>query len=289
MGPTASGKTALAEAIAEELGAQLLNADAFQIYRGLDIGTAKPVQRERYRLLDLISPLEEFGVGAFVELAAKELAGLWSQGRSAILVGGTGLYIRALMEGYGEMRPPPDPQIRADLMRIEAESGLEELANRLRAIDPEAAHCVDLKNPVRVRRALERALDPSPPVRVVLPPFEHRKIAVNVIAEQLNARIDSRIDSMMQNGWVDEVRRLMGEGVPREAPGLRAIGYRALYDFVSGVMSHAAAIEGIRIETRQYAKRQRTWLRSEPNLAWLASGQTTEHALKDAMRILASR
>ncbi len=289
MGPTASGKSALAEALAAELDAVLLNADAFQVYRGLDIGTAKPADRANYRLLDLIEPTESFGVGAYVGRAAEVLADLFGERRSAVVVGGTGLYVRALFEGYAEMRPPPDPELRAQLEADRAANGLGALVRRLEALDPKAAGSIDLQNPVRVRRALERALDPRPGLRVEIPNFRRFKVAIVPKPEITSARIDSRLDFMVYNGWVDEVRRLMGEGNPREAPGLRAIGYRSLYDHLLGMVSLPEAIETIRAETRQYAKRQRTWLRSEPNLTVLPDCQTAEQALSETMKLIAHR
>jgi len=288
MGPTASGKTALAEALADRFDAQLINADAFQVYRGLDIGTAKPEDKSRYLLLDIKDATESFGVGEFVQRASEILWTLHREGRSAVVVGGTGLYIRALTEGYDEMSPAPDPALRADLVRREKEVGLEALAQELGTLDPIAAARIDLNNPARVRRALERVLDPRPPIQVVLPKFRQKKIALNPKVEISNARIDLRIESMVQNGWVDEARRLVGEGIPGDAPGLRAIGYRGLCDHVRGVLSLGDALKGIALETRQYAKRQRTWLRSEPNLWFVSDGQTTEHALTEALRYIAS-
>lgn len=288
MGPTASGKTALAEALADRYDAQLINADAFQVYRGLDIGTAKPVDISRYRLLDIKEPTEPFGVGEFVQLASEELKRLHASGRHAVVVGGTGLYIRALTQGYAEMGPAPDPGLRAALMLREKEEGLPALARQLGTLDPSVAAKVDLNNPARVRRALERVLDPRAPITVEIPAFRQKKIATNLNVAISNARIDLRIEFMVQNGWVDEARRLVGEGIPGDAPGLRAIGYRGLCDHVRGVSSLDDALKGISLETRQYAKRQRTWLRSEPNLWFVPDGQTTEHALTEALRYIAS-
>lgn len=287
MGPTASGKTALAEALANALDAQLINADAFQVYRGLDIGTAKPENRARYKLLDLKEPTESFGVGEYVNLASAVLWDLFHEKRNAVVVGGTGLNIRALTEGYKEMAPAPDPELRAELMRRQESEGLAALAQDLALRSPEVAAQVDLRNPARVRRALEKVLDPRPQISVTLPSFRQKKLALIPKTEISNARIDLRLRFMVHNGWVDEVRRLVGEGIPREAPGLRAIGYRGLYDHVLGVLSLVSAMEGIAAETRQYAKRQRTWLRSEPNLSVLEDGQTTEHALAEALRYIA--
>jgi tRNA dimethylallyltransferase len=287
MGPTASGKTPLAEALAEEFEAQLINADAFQVYRGLDIGTAKPEAKNRYELLDIKDPIEGFGVGEFVELAGKLLQRLWRESRSAIVVGGTGLYIRALMEEYGEMAPPPDPELRRELVELQETGGVDALARRLRAADPAAAEKVDLRNPARVRRALERALDPRPPIRLEIPPFQKVKLGLMPNAEILGARIDSRVERMVQNGWTAEVRRLMEFGVPFEAPGLQAIGYRALYRHLGGHLLLEDALEAIRAETKQYAKRQRTWLRREPGLKILDGGAMAKDAKDKALRTIA--
>ena len=286
MGATASGKTPLAERLAKALDAQLINADAFQVYRGLDIGTAKPTDKSKYHLLDIKHPTEEFGVGEFVGLAAQILSELFAKGRNAVVVGGTGLNIRALFQGYSEMRPLPDPELRQELTEIQSREGMEGLAKRLREADPAAASKVDLKNPARVRRALEKAIDPRPSIKLELPPFHKVKVALDPSAEALSQRIHQRVGAMVQNGWVEEVRRLMGEGIPKSAPGLRAIGYRALYGHLEGIMALDAALEGIRTETRQYAKRQRTWLRSEPNLRVLEGELTTEHAIDMALRII---
>ena len=286
MGTTASGKTPLAEGLAEALDAQLINADSFQVYRGLDIGTAKPADRSKYLLLDIKEPTEDFGVGEFVQLASGQLSKLFDKERNAIVVGGTGLNIRALFQGYSEMRPLPDPELRQELMEILSQVGMDGLAARLKEADPIAASKVDLKNPARVRRALEKALDPRPPIRLEVPPFRKAKIALNPTPESLNQRIRPRVEAMVQNGWVEEVRRLMGEGIPRSAPGLRAIGYRALYDHLAGIMALDAALGGIETETRQYAKRQRTWLRTEPNLTVLEGELTTEHAIELALRAI---
>jgi tRNA dimethylallyltransferase len=280
MGPTASGKTALAEALAEELDAQLVNADAFQIYRGMDVGTAKPERKERYQLLDIRDPREGFGVGEFVALGSEALAEVYARRRSAVVVGGTGLYVRALFEGYEGMRPAPDPALRDELEDRLAREGLESLADELQQRDPEAAAKLDLRNPARVRRALERALDPQPPLRFSLPPFRKAKLALVLSADAAERRIAARLEAMLEAGWVEEVRALREAGVPREAPGMRAIGYRSLWDHVVGVSSLAVAAESIRSETRRYAKRQRTWLRSEPNLTVWEGELTAEQALR---------
>ncbi|MFQ3587844.1 MAG: tRNA (adenosine(37)-N6)-dimethylallyltransferase MiaA [Fimbriimonadaceae bacterium] len=281
MGPTASGKTALAEALAGRIGAVLVNADAFQVYRGLDIGTGKPAARERYRLLDIVEPSESFGVGEWVVRASAELGSIWEQGRSAVVVGGTGLYVRALLESYRDMRPAPDPRVRREVAEFERREGLPALVARLLALDPGTR--VDLSNPVRVRRALERRLDPRPPIRFDLPPFRVLKVGIVPDVAALAERISRRVDAMLASGWREEVRDLAARGVTRDCPAMRAIGYRALFDEVVGVSSSREIRLQIATETRQYAKRQMTWLRSEPRLTVLSHFGDESPALEQTL------
>jgi len=262
MGPTGSGKTELAESIADRLGAQLINADAFQVYRGMDIGTAKPDNRDHYRLLDLKNPDEPFGVGEYVLHASTELHTLYEQGRHAVVVGGTGLYIRALFEEYDAMNPSPPTELREELSGL----SVEELGERLRRLSPEAAERVDIKNPVRVIRAIERILVPSPSISWHLAPFRKIKLAIVPEPPSTDARIGRRVESMVQNGWVQEVRELRRRGYSAKDPGFRAIGYRQLCQYLDGEVELEEAKATTIAETRQYAKRQRSWLRSEPNL-----------------------
>jgi tRNA dimethylallyltransferase len=269
MGTTASGKTALAEGLAERIGGQLVNSDAFQIYRGMDIGTAKTSEPERYRLIDLLEPSEAFGVGEWVRLAHQVLEEMWAQRRHVVLVGGTGLYIRALFEGYDEMRPSPDPQLRTALMDRESREGLAPLVEELRRIAPESAARTDLRNPVRVRRALERALSPADPIVYRIPSFRKRKFALELPHETIRSRIARRTDEMVQNGWAQEVRRLRDRGYGPCDPGFRAHGYRAMYRHIQGEIALEEVVASTVSETVRYAKRQRTWLRSEPDLRFV--------------------
>jgi len=278
MGPTASGKTEVAERLADDLDAALINADAFQVYRGLDIGTAKPVARERYELLDIKDPEDTFGVGEFVRLAAGLLETYFTEGRNVIVVGGTGLNIRALFEEYSGMEDKPSDELREALSK----ESLETLVERLRVEAPQVADRIDLKNPARVQRALERALVPSPSIEMRLPPFQRTKLGIVGPTEVLDAMIVSRFERMIQNGWIDEVLSLRNQGVPNEAPGFRAIGYRPLLKYLGGELEIDAAKATVVTDTRQYAKRQRTWLRSEKNLTVL----NWSDALGDARRFL---
>jgi tRNA dimethylallyltransferase len=287
MGPTASGKTALAERIAERLEAQLVNADAFQIYRYLDIGTSKPRDRAKYALIDIRNPNEPFGLGEWVSLAMVVLNEAWDRSRNVVVVGGTGLYIRALFEQYSEMGPQPDPALRSALLDREKLEGLPSLFAELQAVDPAAAEQIDPRNPARVRRALERALSPAAPMRVTLPPFRTIKLAVDPPKQVLDVQIERRTATMIQNGWIQEVRCLREMGFAEDAPALRAIGYLDVLRHTQGVISLQGAIARIVAATRRYAKRQRTWLRGEPRLHRLSGEAETEALFAEAMERIA--
>lgn len=286
MGETASGKTRLAEAIADELNAVLINADSFQVYRGMDIGTAKPENRARYRLLDIKNPDEGFGTGEFVQLAHAILEELWTEGRSAVVVGGTGLNIRALFEEYRDMAAPPDPELREELNAQLEHRGLGSLVEELKLLDAAAFERVDLANPVRVIRAIEKAKGAKKSVSFRLPPFRRTKFALDNPSEVLNSRIETRVREMVQNGWALEIERLREQGYRQSDPGFRAIGYRAMWEVVEGRADLEQAIADTVVETRQYAKRQKTWLRTEPNLIRLTADPEGD-ILRQAMSCLA--
>jgi len=266
MGPTGSGKSDLAERLADSHDAELVNADAFMVYRGFDIGTNKPDRRDRYRLLDIRDPIEPFGVGAWIDEALPILERAYGDGRNVIVVGGTGLYIRSLFEEYAAMQSAPDPELRAEIMRREHEEGLPALFDELRRRDPDLAGAIDGRNPARVRRALEKLMDPRPTKQWKLPPFRKVKLALACPAEILENALSERVERMFAAGWPDEVRWHLSHGVPRDAPAMRAIGYDTVIEFVGGSMGADEAQKRILIATRQYAKRQRTWLRSERDL-----------------------
>lgn len=260
MGTTASGKTELAEALADRLGAQLINCDAFQIYRGMDIGTAKSSRRDEYRLMDIRNPDEPFGAGEWVRLATEILGGL---DRDAVVVGGTGLYVRALFEGYADMAPPPDPELRLELNQW----SLDKKQRRLAELDPVASERIDMQNPMRVQRALERVLSsPLNPPHPPTPTHRRLKLWLQRDPAETELRIRSRAEQMVREGWVEEVQCLRDEGYNLEHPGLRAHGYRHIWSVLEGKMEMAQALELTTGEVRRYAKRQRTWLRKEPGV-----------------------
>ncbi len=277
MGPTASGKTNLAEQIAEHLDAQLVNADAFQIYCGMDIGTAKPNRPENYELIDIRNPDESFGVGEYVVVAQSVLRRCWERRQSVVVVGGSGLYVRALFEEYSEMGQAPPPEVREALNA----RPLEELAEELRKLAPETANVVDLRNRVRVQRALERIYSPKPSVSVHLPPFDKKKLAIVRNSDETNDRIQRRTKQMFESGWIEEVRKLFSDGYAITNPGFRALGYEAIGRAINGEATFEEALATTIADTKRYAKRQRTWLRSEPNLVILDSEDALRHAAQE--------
>jgi len=265
MGATGSGKSGIAEKVARKLGAQLINADAFQVYRGLDIGTNKPVDKSEYKLIDIVEPTEQFGLGEWINEACQILEDCWARDLHAVFVGGTGLYIRALFEGYEDMSGPPDEKLRAQLLDRERTEGLESLVRELESSAPEIANSIDLKNPVRVRRALERVANPHK-LTFTIPPFEKAKFSIVVNPETLAERIANRLDLMIENGWIEEVENLLTIGVPENAPGFRAIGYHTWVRLLKGELSLDEGKAEVLTATLAYAKRQRTWLRKEPGI-----------------------
>jgi tRNA dimethylallyltransferase len=262
MGPTSSGKSVVAERIAKDIGAPIINADAFQIYRGMNIGTAKPKDVQSYQLLDIRNPDQEFGVGEFVQLASDLLHTYFDEGQSVVLVGGTGLYVRALLEEYSDLLPSPPPEERARIMKMKIDDVIQELTS----IAPETVSKLDLKNEVRVRRALEKRVCQLDPIDFSVPAFHITKFGIIPTPETSHDKIKQRTIEMFQNGWVAEVKELLSQGYRPENPGFRALGYRAIAQHIQEIGNEVDLIERIENDTVKYAKRQRTWLRAEPNL-----------------------
>lgn len=263
MGPTGSGKSTLAEALAERLDAQLINADAFQVYRGFDIGTNKSPSRDCYALIDIKSPDESYGVGEFVLDATEVLQECWERGRNAIVVGGTGLYVRALFEEYQDLLPSPTRELRAELSQL----SLTELLSQLDKKEP--GHHVDRANRSRVQRALEKLLSPQTPIAFELPPFARIKLGLDVEPEILNPALELRTRHLLSSGWIEEVQTLLTNGVSEESAAFRAIGYSEISRYLGDVFDFEELVVQIQTQTRQYAKRQRAWMRSEPHLTLL--------------------
>lgn len=278
LGPTASGKTALAEALADRLCCRIVNADVFQMYQGLSIGTAKPSCRELYDLLDILPPEETLTVGRFVRLASERCAEAYQSGHHVVVCGGSGLYVRALFENYSRLTPPPSAELRRRLRARLQEVGIERFAEET-GVNLQALTEPDRKNPMRVLRAAERHATENP-TQPALPRWHSSRLKFGLLPtrEWLLPRIRRRIEDMLALGWEAEVRSLLEAGIPESAPAFRAIGYRTIASLLRGELTLEEAIRTIETQTWQYAKRQLTWLRREPNLIGLnPSADTSTH------------
>ena len=270
-GPTASGKTDLAIALAETLGGEIVNADSRQIYRGMDIGTAKPTAEQQARvphhLIDIVDPNQPFSLGLYVRLAHEVIRAIQGRGRLPILAGGTGLYLRAITQGYDVPEVAPDPDLRAQLEAEAANGGLPTLVERLRVLDPEGVIALDTKNLRRVIRALEVSLATGQPFSASQrrdPRYRSLVVLLEGENDVLFPRADARLDRMLEDGFAEEVVRLLAAGYSPDLPAFSALGYRELARAARGECSHEAAVTEIRRATRAFIRRQRTWFRVEP-------------------------
>ncbi len=290
-GPTAVGKSAVGEEVALALGGEIISADSRQIYRGLDIGTAKPKSpRVRHWLVDILDPRERYDAARFVRDAVEAMEEITSRSKVPIVVGGTGLYIRALTVGIfpGEFR---DPEVRRSL-RKRYESG-EDLYSWLASVDPEAAKRIDPKNYVRIERALEVYIVSGKPISYwwrtkTKPPegWRFTKICITMERTLLYRRIEERVLRMLEAGWVDEVKRLLESGIEPDAPALSSIGYRTVVSYLRGELEWEEMFRRITRDTKRYARRQLVWFRREPNLVWVdATGRKTEEIAEEIIGI----
>jgi tRNA dimethylallyltransferase len=273
VGPTASGKSAVAMAVARQLGdVELVSIDSMQVYRGMDIGTAKPTPAERaqvpHHLLDLVEPTHDFAVAEFRDAYAEALARIGRHGHRALLVGGTGLYHRVVIDDFD--LPGQWPDVRAEL---EADSDTAALFERLRALDPAATTKMEPTNRRRIVRALEvtlgsgRAFSSFGPGVDDYPPTEVVQIGLRWPREVITDRIARRVRQMIDDGLVDEVRALANVGFSRTAA--QALGYKEILDALDGLVSEDEAIATIITRTRQFAVRQERWFRRDPRVRWI--------------------
>jgi tRNA dimethylallyltransferase len=281
IGPTASGKTDLAMAIAHRMPVEILVADSRQVYRGMDIGTATPDAEAReavpHHLIDLVNPDEPFTVAQWVELALAQIPEIASRGRLATLVGGTGLYVAALVDGHVYAGQGRSPELRARLIRTLEVDGLEPLAIRLGTQFPDAAARIDLRNPRRVIRALERAEVGDGGAHPRSEPYGGRVALVGIgrPREVLYRRIDERAAWLFANGLLDEVRALLDAGYGADLRPMTGHGYREAAAHLAGESSLEEAIAVTARRTRQYAKRQLTWFRRDARIMWLPAGDSS--------------
>lgn len=289
VGPTASGKSELAMAVAARMPVEILVADSRQVYRGMDVGTAKPSREARasvpHHLLDLANPDEPFTVAQWVARARELLPEIAARGRIPLLVGGTGLYVAALVEGHDYAGQAWDPQLRARLAATLKVGGLEPLVERLSTIAPQVAAAIDAENPRRVLRALERAEGGGGEPRRDPYPGPVTLIGLERPRGVLYRRIDERAAWLFANGLLDEVRALMGAGHGPELGPMTGHGYAEAMRHLAGETTLEEAIEVTARRTRQYAKRQLTWFGRDPRLTWLdARDRPAEDIVEDALR-----
>ena len=278
VGPTASGKTDLALALARSWPVEILVADSRQVYRGMDVGTAKPDAAARaavaHHLLDLVEPDEPFTVAQWVERARELVGDIAARGRIPMLVGGTGLYVSALIDGHDYAAQPWSPDVRQRLTDELETAGLAPLADRLAEADPGMAARTDLRNPRRVLRALERVEAGGGGARPRAEPHAGRVALIGISRprEVLHDRIDRRATWLFDHGLLDEVRDLMAAGHGLDLRPMSGHGYGEAAAHLAGEWSLDRAIEMTARRTRQYAKRQMTWFRRDPRIMWLAAG-----------------
>ena len=275
VGPTASGKSTLAVDVALALAGEVVNADAFQLYRGMDVGTAKPTAAQRrdvpHHLLDVLDVTQDATVAGYQRAAAAVLDDIAARRRCAVLVGGSGLYVRAVLDGL-EI-PPTDPAVRARLEAELATVGAPALHARLAGRDPAAAAAILPTNGRRVVRALEVGELTGRPFRATLPAGAYARPAVqvglDVPRDVLDERIAARVDRMWRDGLVDEVRRLDAVGLSRGRTAARALGYAQVLRLLAGELTEDEARAQTVAATRRYARRQESWFRRDPRVTWL--------------------
>ena len=294
-GPTASGKTALSIALAKELNAEIVSCDSMQVYRRMDIGTAKPSVEERegivHHMLDVAEPEEDFSVSRYCEMATPIVDSILSKGKTCIIVGGTGLYMDSLIRG-NDFAPFPSTGMR---QKLEAQP-IEQVYAQLQAIDPEAAARLHLSDKKRIIRAMEVYLETGETItahnkrtQAIPPRYDPIWFALEDENRQdLYDRIDRRVSVMLELGLIDEIQSLLASGVPKTCTAMQAIGYKEFLSALDGETSFEEAADQVRQASRRYAKRQLTWFRRNRNIHWLRRrpGGTGEEILSNARQIL---
>jgi len=279
-GPTASGKTALSIALALQLDGEVISCDSMQIYKGMDIGTAKPTVQERqgipHHMLDIAEPWEDFSVSRYCELATPILDNILQRGKVAIITGGTGLYMDALIRG-NSFAPCPSTGMREKLEQQANRDDLVSMHNLLASIDPEAACRIPIGDRKRILRALEVYYETGETITAhnrktqLLPP-RYKALWFGLQDENrddLYHRIDRRVETMLELGLLDEIKALLSRGIPEKCTAMQAIGYKEFVAALRGECTVEAALKQVQLSSRRYAKRQLTWFRRNQNMNWL--------------------
>ena len=297
-GPTASGKTSLAVELAKLYNGEVVSCDSMQIYKRMDIGTAKPTKDEMqgipHHMLDIAEPEEDFSVSRYCEMADPIVQDILSRGKTVIIAGGTGLYMDALIKG-NDFAPFPSTGRREELEALAATEGIEAVIAQLRAVDPEALDRSQ-GNPRRIIRAMEVYLETGETItahnlktQAIPPKYQPVWFALeDENRKDLYDRIDHRVDIMLEQGLVDEIKNLLASGIPSKCTAMQAIGYKEFIAALDGQCTITEAAEAVKISSRHYAKRQLTWFRRNPNVIWLrrAKGETTREIVEKARPFL---
>jgi tRNA dimethylallyltransferase len=277
IGSTGVGKTAFSLNLAEQLDAEIVAADSRTIYRGMDIGTAKATkteqQRVRHHLIDVADPDETWSLALYQQKSHEAIHEILSRGKNVLIVGGTGQYIRALLQGWSPPKLQPHPQLRSVLEQIGHEHGKLALYQELEGIDPQAAEAIEWQNLRRTIRALEVILTTGEKFSAqrsrVESPYDAHVIGLTRNREELYQRIDLRIDQMISDGLVEEVQTLLNKGYSPEIPSMSAIGYREICEYLTGKITLGEAVAAIRKNTRTYVRRQANWFKlTDPTIHW---------------------
>ena len=279
-GPTAVGKTALSIGLAERVGGEILSADSMQVYRGMDIGSAKIRPEETrgvpHHLIDVLDPHQEFNVVVFQQLCRQALEGIYERGHIPILTGGTGFYIQAVLRDIDFTENEENTEYRQELEQLAARRGPGHLHEMLAAVDPAAAEAIHAHNLKRVIRALEyyhltgeRISEHNEREAERPSPYRYCYFVLNDDRERLYRRIEERVDRMLEEGLVEEVRCLVSRGCQRDMVSMQGLGYKEILDYLAGEISLEEAVYRIKLGTRHFAKRQLTWFRREKEVIWL--------------------
>ena len=296
-GPTASGKTALAVELAKELHGEVVSCDSMQVYRRMNIGTAKPTPEEMqgipHHMLDVAEPWEDFSVSRYCELATPIVEDILSRGKTAIIAGGTGLYMDSLIRG-NDFAPFPSTGVRERLEAQADAEGMEAMLAWLRSLDPDSAARLHLSDRKRILRALEVYLETGETITAhnrrtqALPPrFRPLWLGLDFADRgELYRRIDLRVEEMLRQGLLEEIRELLASGIPPKCTAMQAIGYKEFVEAVQGSLPVEQAVEEVKKSSRHYAKRQLTWFRRNKALHWLTRGPDSPEILEAARQIL---
>ncbi len=279
-GPTAVGKTALSVKLAKQIDGEIISADSMQVYRHMDIGTAKVSQEEMdgvtHHLIDILEPTEDFNVVIFQKLAKKTVEDIYDRGKIPIVVGGTGFYIQALLNDIDFTETDENTGFREKMERVAVENGAEVLHERLREVDPESADAIHANNIKRVIRALEYYEKTGKKIsvhneaeRAKTSPYDFFYYVLNTDRSVLYDRIEKRIDQMMEDGLVDEVRKLKEMGCKRDSVAMQGLGYKEILAYLNDEISLDEAVRILKRDTRHFAKRQLTWFRRERDVRFL--------------------